>query len=197
MGTGPSALARHVGFFDPGGTGVVTLAQTRAGMRRLGVHWAWRTILPPLINGFLGYLTEGKPSLVIRIDNIAHGKHPFDSGVFDKSGEKDTSAFDALFGNGDTLCAEEMRAIITSRGNRLPQMGRLAGALGHWFSSREVQLFFCLAADTTKLVNGKPVAAVRKETMRAFYDGTLFPQIVRKRLLVDAGCVRARPRPTG
>jgi hypothetical protein len=197
MGTGPSALARHVAFFDPGGTGVVTLGQTRAGMRRLGVHWLWRAVLPPIINGFLGYLTEGRASLVIRIDRIAQGKHPFDSGVFDKTGEKDAAAFDALFAGGDTLCAAEMRAIITSRGNRLAQMGKLAGALGHWFSSREVQLFFCLAADTTKLVDGKPVPAVRKETMRAFYDGTLFPQIVRRRLLVEAGCVCARPRLTG
>jgi hypothetical protein len=198
MGTGPSALQRHVGFFDPEATGRVTMRQTAEGMHRLGVHWVWRMVLPPIINGFLGYLTEGKPSLVIRIDRIADGKHPFDSGVFDETGEHDAAAFEALFAaaGGEALTAEEIRAVITARGNRMPQMGRLGGSLGHWFSSREVQLFFCLAADTTKFVDGRAVPAVRKETLRAFYDGTLFPQIVRRRLLVEAGCVKARPRPT-
>ena len=195
MGTGPSALQRHVGFFDPEGTGLVTMRQTASGMHRLGVHWLWRMVLPPIINGFLGYLTQGKPSFSIRIDRIAQGKHPFDSGVFDDQGGWDTTAFDALFAGGDALTAAEMRAIITARGNRKPQMGSTAGSLGHWFSSREVQLFFCLTADTTKLVGGRPVPAVRKETMRAFYEGTLFPQIVRRRILVEAGCVKARPRP--
>ena len=73
---GPTALQRHAAFFDPAGTGVVTMGQTFAGMRRLGVHLVWRVLLTPIINGFLGYLTQGHPSLVIRIDRIAKGKHP-------------------------------------------------------------------------------------------------------------------------
>jgi len=191
----PTALQRHVAFFDPGATGMVTIGQTYAGMRRLGVRLLWRLILPPIINGFLGYLTQGRPSLVIRIDRIARGKHPFDSGTFDAGGEIDPVAFDALFeGRGDAITAEEMRAVISARGNRLPAMGKVAGALGHWFSGKEVAVFFCVASDTTRNVGGRAVPAVKKRTLRRFYEGTLFPDIVRRRELVRAGCVCAKGR---
>jgi hypothetical protein len=187
-----TALERHAAFFDPRGTGEVRIGQTIAGMRRLGVKLVWRIILPPIIQFFLGYLTQGRPSLVIRIDRIAHGKHPFDTGTFDERGEVDPSAFAALFGDGDAVTADEMRAVIAARGNRKPQMGKLAGPLGHWFSGKEVRLFFCVAADTTKVVDGRRVDAVRKETLRRFYDGTLFHDLARRRILVDAGCVCRR-----
>jgi len=185
-----TALQRHASFFDPLGTGQITLAQTFRGLRRLGVRRVWRIILPPIIHGFLGYLTQGRPSLVIRIDRIAQGKHPFDSGTFDTYGELDPSAFAALFeGHGDAITADEMRAVISSRGNRLPQMGKIAGALGHWFSGKEVAVFFCVAADTTKNVGGRAVDAVSRQTLLRFYEGTLFPDLARRRALVDAGCV--------
>jgi hypothetical protein len=192
MSSGVSALEGHAKFFDPDGTGSITMRQTYAGMRKLGVSWAVRVVLTPVINGFLGYLTQGHPSLVIRIDRIAQGKHPYDSGTFDNAGEKDTSAFAALFAGGDPLTEKEMCAIITARGNRKPEMGRIAGALGHWFSAREVGVFFCVAADTTKSVAGRTVPAVSKKTLQAFYDGTLFPVLARRRILVEAGCVRRR-----
>src|SRR5450432_2570666 len=125
MGAGPTALELHVGFFDPAGTGTITMRQTRAGMRRLGVHWIWRVVLPPIINGFLGYLTQGRASFVIDVSRIAQGKHPFDSGVYDAAGEQDPAAFQALFAKaGDTLTGDEMRAVISARGNRRPAMGK-------------------------------------------------------------------------
>jgi hypothetical protein len=49
-----------------------------------------------------------------------------------------------------------------------------------------------VAADTRKTVGGKSVPAVRKETFRRFYDGTLFPDLARRRVLVEAGCVARR-----
>jgi hypothetical protein len=191
----PSALQRHVGFFDPAETGRITMGQTRAGMRRLGVHWIWRALLPPLINGFLGYLTQRRVSFVVDVARIAQGKHPFDSGVFDATGERDPAAFEALFASaGETITAAEMRAVIAARGNRLPAMGKLAGILGHWFSGKEVGLFFCVASDATKMVDGRAVPAVTRATLHAFYDGTLLAALARRRVLVEAGCVRRRPR---
>jgi Caleosin related protein len=195
MTTESTALQRHAGFFDPGGTGLVTIGQTRAGLKRLGVRWTWRIILPPIINGFLGFLTEGRLSFVIDVSRIAHGKHPFDTGVFDTSGGQDGTSFDALFaGRGDTLTVAEMRATISARGNRLPAMGKVAGVLGHWFSGKEVRLLFCVAADAIKIVDGLSVPAITKPTLRAFYDGTLLPSLARRRVLVEAGCVRRRVR---
>jgi hypothetical protein len=219
MAMEPTALQRHVGFFDPEGTGVITMRQTRDGMRRLGVSWLWRVILPPIINGFLGYLTQKKVSFVVDIGRIAQGKHPFDSGVFDATGAQDPVAMQALFAKGvaadpvtkaansnaravanpdsagpELLTADEMHAVITARGNRLPAMGKVAGALGHWFSGREVQLFFCVAADATKIVGGRPVPAVTRATLQSFYDGTLLPELARRRILAEAGCVRRNVR---
>jgi hypothetical protein len=189
-----TALQTHAAFFDPEGTGSVTMGQTYRGMRRLGVRLVWRVLLTPVINGFLGLLTKGPPFVIV-IDRIAQGKHPYDSGVFDDSGAIDEAAFAALFADaGDAITAGEMQALISARGNRRPAMGKLAGALGHWFSSREVGVFFCVAADTTKQVGGRPVPAVRKETFRRFYDGTLFPDLARRRVLVEAGCVAPRAR---
>jgi hypothetical protein len=141
----------------------------------------------------LGYVTQNKPSMVIRIDRIALGKHPYDRGTFDRSGDLDSAAFDALFAKADDkLTADEMHAIITGRGNQMTDRGRLAGALGRWFTVREVNLFFCVAADTTKSVDGRVVPAVTKKTMWAFYQGTLLPDLARRRVLVEAGCVRRR-----
>jgi hypothetical protein len=188
-----TALERHASFFDPAGTGEVRIGQTVAGMRRLGVKLVWRIVLPPIIQLFLGYLTQGRPSLVIRVDRIARGKHPFDTGTFDDGGEFDAQAFGALFGgDSDLLTADEMCAVVAARGNRLPRKGKLAGALGHWFSGKEVRLFFCVAADSTKVVGGRAFEAVRKETLRRFYDGTLFPDLARRRILVENGCVLRR-----
>jgi hypothetical protein len=193
MGLGPTALQRHVAYFDPDHTGVITLRQTREGMRRLGVPWPLRVLLSLVINGMLGYVTQNRPSTVIVIDKIAQGKHPFDSGTFDRNGDIDSAAFEALFENADgVLSADEMHAFITARGNQMLDRGPLAGALGRWFTVREVNLFFCVAADTTKSANGRDVRAVTKKTMRAFYDGTLLPDLARRRLLVEAGCVRRR-----
>jgi peroxygenase len=176
-------LERHAAFFDPDGNGVVTVGQTWDGLRRLGVSVGWRLLLTPIINGFLGYLTHGKPSLDIDVKRIADGKHPFDTGVFDDGGKIDESALDALVaaGNGSALTAKEMNALISARGNRREKMGQLAGALGHWFSAREVQLLFCLAADTTKQEDGREVPAVTARTLKRFYEGTLLHTLARRR----------------
>ena len=177
----PSALQRHASFFDPGGTREITFAQTYDGMKRIGVPFVLRVLLTPVINGLLGPLTSGSFSLVIKIDTIAQGKHPYDSGSFDGGGAFDEAAFDALFANaGDAITLSEMRAVVTARGDRLKK-GRVEAALGHWFSSREIGVLFLVAADTRKTVNGMEVTAMKKETLRSFYDGTLFFALEQRR----------------
>jgi len=191
-----TALQRHAAFFDPEGTGQVTLGQTWAGLGRLGVALLWRLLLTPIINGFLGYLTQGKVSFRIVVAKIADGKHPFDSGTFADDGEIDEVAFRALAAAGSppsaptvptALTAKEMRALILSRGNRRPKMGKLAGALGSWFSGKEVALFFCIAADTTKKEDGHDVPAVTPRTLRRLYDGSLFHALARRRRILARG----------
>jgi hypothetical protein len=176
-----SALERHAEFFDPTGTGRITCAQTYDGMKRLGVPFVLRVSLTPIINGFLGLLTGGPP-FVIEINRIEHGKHPFDSGTFDDTGSFDSASFAELFPGGeDAITAAEMDRVITERGDRRPEMGKVAGVLGHVFSKLEVGVLFLVAHDTTKRVNGKAVRAISRETLKAFYDGTLFPRLAAKR----------------
>lgn len=187
-----SALERHVAFFDPEGTGKVTLGQTWAGLGRLGVSLVWRLLLPPIINGFLGYLTQRKVSFEIVVARIADGKHPFDTGSYGDDGEIDESALAKLVeaagtGPNAAVSQKEMRALIVARGNRRPAMGKLAGALGSWFSGREVALFFCLASDTTKREGGRDVPAVTPRTLRRLYDGTLFHLLARRRRMRVGG----------
>lgn len=189
--TSTSALERHVAFFDPEGTGKVTLGQTWAGLGRLGVSLVWRLLLPPIINGFLGYLTQRRVSFEIVVANIKDGKHPFDTGSYGDDGEIDASALEKVVeaagsGPGAAISQTEMRALILARGNRRPGMGKLAGALGRWFSGREVALFFCLAADTTKREDGRDVPAVTPRTLRRLYDGTLFHLLARRRRIRGA-----------
>lgn len=178
-----SALERHVSFFDPEGTGTVTIGQTWAGLGRLGIGLVWRILLTPIINGFLGYLTQGRVSFDIAIAKIAEGKHPFDTGSFGDDGEIDEGALAELVraGTGGALTAKEMRALVLARGNKRPKMGKLAGSLGSWFSGKEVKLFFCLAADTTKSEEGQEVPAVTPRTLRRLYDGSLFHLLARRR----------------
>jgi len=183
VATTTSALERHVSFFDPEATGKVTIGQTWAGLGRLGIGLVWRILLTPIINGFLGYLTQGRVSFDIVVSKIAEGKHPFDTGSFGDDGEVDKSALATLIeaGTGGALTAKEMRALILARGNRRPAMGKLAGSLGSWFSGKEVKLLLCLAADTTKREEGREVPAVTPRTLRRLYDGSLFHLLARRR----------------
>lgn len=170
-------------FFDPDGTGKVTFGQTWAGLGRLGIGLVYRILLTPIINGFLGYLTQGRVSFDIVVAKIADGKHPFDTGTFGDDGEIDQGAMAKVLeaASGGALSAKEMRALILARGNRRPAMGKVAGSLGRWFSGKEVKLFFCLAADTTKREDGQDVPAVTPRTVRRLYDGSLFHLLARRR----------------
>lgn len=178
-----SALERHAAFFDPDENGLVTIGQTWDGLRRLGVGVGWRILLTPIINGFLGYLTQRRLSFDVRVERIVDGKHPFDTGVFGDDGEIDEAAFAALAerATGGALTAREMNALIRGRGNRREHMGKLAGSMGGWFSAREVELLFCLAADTTKREDGRDVPAITPRTLRRFYEGTLLHTLARRR----------------
>jgi Caleosin related protein len=179
-----SALERHASFFTRADPDRVSFSDTTHGLRRVGVKSPLCYLLAFIIHTFLGYLTNGKPSFTILVKSIALGKHPYDTGTFDDQGRFDPTAFAALFAAaGDPITSDEMRSCILARKNRRRAMGCVAGALGRWFSSKEVRLLFCVAADTTKVVDGRAVPAMRRRTLQRFYDGTLLPAIARARLL--------------
>ncbi|MEP7050121.1 MAG: caleosin family protein [Pseudomonadota bacterium] len=188
-----TVLERHVSYFDPDGDGEISIAQTFRGLRKLGVGVVIAGLLTLLINGFLGYLTHGKPSLSVSVRDIARGKHPYDSGTFNERGELDEANFEALFcpptANPpfDRLTRDELRAMIVKRGDIKKPFGELGSILSNWFSGREIQLLLCVASDCSKMsASGEEQPAISRRTLRRFYTGHLLFLLARRQRIFQA-----------
>lgn len=168
-------------------------------MSALGLPWLLAAPLSLLINGFLGYLTRRRPSLSISVPDIARGKHPFDSGVFDADGRLDEAAFEELFlapharPPRDCLTYPELRALLLARGDPRRPFGLLGSLLSRLFSAAEVFTLFCLAADRQKLLGDRVLPALSRKTLRRFYEGRLFPLLARRLRILSRDAGAARP----
>ncbi|MEO6603387.1 MAG: caleosin family protein [Polyangiaceae bacterium] len=187
-----TALERHVSYFDTDADGKITMAQTFRGLRRVGVGPVTSAALTLLINVFLGYLTNGKPSLRVNVRDIARGKHPFDTGSFDDRGETEPSNFERLFTAPtaqppfDRLTQRELRAMIVKRGDPKKPFGELGSVLSNWFSGREIQLLLCVASDCNKRgLSGEQEPAITRRTLRRFYSGRLLFLLARAKRIRD------------
>jgi Caleosin related protein len=187
-----TVLERHVSYFDPEGDGEISMAQTFRGLRGVGVGAVIAGLLTVLINLFLGYLTQGKPSTRVSVRDIARGKHPYDSGTFDVKGELDEANFAALFSAPtasapfDRLTRDEIRKLIVRRGDSKKPFGELGSVLSNWFSGREIQLLLCVASDCKKeLPSGEQVPAISRRTLRRFYTGQLLFLLARHKRIKD------------
>jgi peroxygenase len=182
-------LQRHAAYFDPEGTGLIRFGQTYRGLRDLGVGRGWSVTLSSIIHAALGRRTSGG-LLTIRIANIHRGKHDSDTGVFDASGKLVDARFEALFASiahtdpPNVITRKEFRSFMKQSG---PQ-----SAAGTFFSWAEAKLFFCVAADTEKREDGKTVPAIRRATLRSFYEGDLLPRVARLRKLRDRRADRGK-----
>jgi len=193
-----TALERHVSYFDTDADGKITMSQTFQGLRKIGVGAVTSAGLTLLINAFLGYLTNGKPSLKVSVRDIARGKHPFDTGTFNERGEVDRSNFERLFTTPtaqppfDRLTRSEIRAMIVKRGDPQKPFGELGSVLSNWFSGREIQLLLCVASDCEKVSpSGAAEPAISLRTLRRFYSGQLLFLLARAKRIRD---VRAGSR---
>lgn len=159
-------------------------------MTDLGLPWLLAAPLALVINGFLGYLTRGKPSLSISVPDIARGKHPFESGVFGPGGELNETAFEELFtapnarAPRDRLTYGELRALVVKKGDPNKPFGLLGSLLARGFSAAEVYTLFCLASDCQKLVGDSVQPAMSRKNLRRFYEGRLFPILARRRRIL-------------
>ena len=187
-----TALERHVSYFDTDADGKITMAQTFQGLRKIGVDAVTSAGLTLLINVFLGYLTNGKPSLKVSVRDIARGKHPFDTGTFNERGEVDRSNFERLFTTPtaqppfDRLTRSEIRSMIVKRGDPKKPFGELGSVLSNWFSGREIQLLLCVASDCKKVSpSGAAEPAISLRTLRRFYSGQLLFLLARAKRIRD------------
>lgn len=187
-----TVLERHVSYFDPDGDGEITMAQTYRGLRGLGVGCVYSTLLTVLINLFLGFLTQKKLATRVSVRNIARGKHPYDTGVFNERGELDEQNFAALFcaptarAPFDRLTRAEIRALIVKRGDPKKPFGQVGSVLSNWFSGKEIQLLLCVASDCTKVTaGGKHEPAISRRTLRRFFTGHLLFLLARRRRIAQ------------
>jgi hypothetical protein len=187
-----SELELHARYFDPDHDEGVTPKQTLKGMTDLGLPWLLAAPLTLVINGFLGFLTRKKASLSISVPDIARGKHPFESGVFGKDGKLDEAAFEDLFtapnagAPRDRVTYGEMRALVLKKGDPKRPFGVVGSIAARIFSAAEVYTLFCLASDCQKLVGDRVHPAMSKHNLRRFYEGRLFPLLVRRRRILSA-----------
>lgn len=161
-------LQKHAAFFDGDGDGKITLAETHAALRSLDVPWGWSRLLSLVINGALGFGTQGRATLTIDVANIAKGKHGNDTGVFGADGGFVDAHFERLFvvgaGGSDRITKGELRGVQQQNLD-----GQPTNAAFDFFSWAEATLFFRLVSDCEK--GGQP--AISKRRLRSFYMGKL------------------------
>ncbi len=181
--SGPrTALQKHVDFFDTNRDGRITLAETYAGLRRLGVGVLRSAAFASVIHGALGPLTSRALTLTIDTGRIQFGRHGSDTGIYDKRGRFSPSRFRALFdrhdrdGNG-ALGARELSRMFSRNRTDL---------LGHFGSRAEFGLLLEVAGEER---DGRRV--LTRERLGHFYNGSLFCTLaeeVAARQAWHAGC---------
>ncbi|MBI4349235.1 MAG: hypothetical protein HY553_20525 [Elusimicrobia bacterium] len=180
---GRTPLEKHAAFFDRDGDGVITVSETAASLRELGLGRARALFSATAIHLGLSASTRSSwwdaARLVIRIENIHKGMHPSDTGVYDAQGRFVQAEFDRIFdrfskSRPGRLNRPELLAMIEANSKRKP------GAVGKAASEAEFGLLLELAADGSDIVDGKRVPSISRERLSQLYDGTLFYRLARR-----------------
>ncbi|XWS63968.1 hypothetical protein CRYUN_Cryun06bG0146700 [Craigia yunnanensis] len=175
MPTDQNVLQKHVAFFDRNHDGLVYPWETFEGFRAIGAGYFLSIFSSFFINVALsGKTRPGKfPSLLfpIEVKNIHLAKHGSDSGVYDKEGRFVPLKFEEIFSkfartHADALTSDELMAML--KANREPKDYK--GWIGGW---TEWKVLYSICKDNHGLL--------RKETIRAVYDGSLFEHLERER----------------
>jgi len=172
---GPTALQKHVMFFDRNGDGKITLSETFQSLSLLGFGSVRSSALALAINGGLGRVT-GAPwyaPLTINIDQIHKGKHGSDTDIYDANGNFSQPKFDELFSKYDTnqdgaLSEKEFENFFSRKFE--DNTSSLA-------SKFEFGLLLEIAGEE-RTVDGTSSKVLTRETMSKFYDGTLLFDLV-------------------
>lgn len=174
-GEEPTALQKHVMFFDTNKDGIIYPWETYQGFRSIGCGILFSALAAIFINVGLGSKT--RPGMAfsitfpIEIKNIHKAKHGSDSGVYDEEGRFVPSKFEEIFkrhanSNKNSLNSEELRQLVQA--NREPK------DYSGWVAAyTEWKVLYSLCKDKQGLL--------QKETVRAVYDGSLFEQMAKEK----------------
>ncbi|XP_024030698.1 probable peroxygenase 4 [Morus notabilis] len=169
-------LQKHAAFFDRNHDGVVYPWETFKGFRAIGSGIPLSSLAALFINiGLSGKTRPEKcPNLLfpIEIRNIHRGKHGSDTGAYDSEGRFVPSKFEEIFKkhaltHSNALTSEEVSLLLKS--NRQPKDYK--GWLAAW---TEWKILYILCKEKNGLL--------RKDTVRAVYDGSLFERMEKERL---------------
>jgi peroxygenase len=154
-----------VDFFDTNRDGRISLEETYAGLRRLGVGVLRSAAFASVINSALGPTTSRALTLDIDTARMPLGRHGSDTGVYDKRGRFSPARFRALFKRHDAdgdgaLGASELARMLSHNRTDL---------LGHLGSRAEFSLLLELAGEKRA---GRTV--LTRERLAHFYNGSLF-----------------------
>jgi len=167
---GRTALQKHVDFFDRNNNGTITVSETQEGLVALGLGSTRSWGLATAINAGLGFTTGSSwfSPLTINTANIAAGKHPSDSDIYDEQGNFSASKFAELFNkfdlDGDGALSNE--EFVNFRNRKFEDGGSSLA------SSLEFSLLMEIAGE-----DRGDTRVLTTETLASFYDGSLFYQV--------------------
>jgi Ca2+-binding EF-hand superfamily protein len=178
-----TALQKHVAFFDGNADATITIDETEAALREIGMGDGVARPAAVFINVGLSKQTTGKLGLTVDMDGILGGMHSGDSKSYDAKGMFDPEKLDEMFqtfdvdGDGglDEIELDDMIKTRTKSFSRNRMAARSMFLMLHELAGEEV----------TGTNGGEARKVLTPETMRSFYEGDLFYDIAQERK--DAG----------
>ncbi|GJM86758.1 hypothetical protein PR202_ga02648 [Eleusine coracana subsp. coracana] len=171
---GITELQKHAAFFDRDHDGIVTVDETYQGLMELGVGSVQAKASAALINAGLGPKTRpdnaNSSTMDIYIVNIKKGIHGSDTGAYNAVGRFVPKKLDEMFTKHsktvpDAMTKDEVDEMVKANRDSMDVKGWLA-------ASSEWNLLYKLAKDKD--------GYLRKNDVRAVYDGSLFYQLAGK-----------------
>lgn len=171
----PTALQKHVMFFDFNKDGIVYPSETFKGFRALGTNLFVSVIGAIFVNvGLSPHTRPGKGFSIhfpIEIANISKAKHGSATDAFNTDGRFDESKFETIFAkhahtNKDYLTSDELSEML--KANREPK--NFSGWVANF---AEWKFLFHIAKDKD--------GHLKKETVKSLFEGTLFQQMAEER----------------
>lgn len=170
-GPDPTPLQQHVLFFDRNHDGKLEVAETKAGLRALGVSgFSSGPTAFAIHAGLASSMSAG--GLTLDVAKVHRGKHKSDTDIYDAEGRFVPAAFEKLMAydtnHSNSLAWPELKAMIAKN----KETFATAKA-----SEVEFGLLLKLGSDVTETVDGKPEPGLSRARLTSFYDGSLFYKI--------------------
>ncbi|KAH9487309.1 putative peroxygenase 3 [Psilocybe cubensis] len=176
VGKHNTALQAHVAFFDRDDDGIIWPGDTYRGFRELKFGVLLSILAMLVIHSGFSYITWGSilpdPFFRLKVKYMHRAKHGSDSGVYTTLGEFDDNRFEYIFNMYST---EPHTHLTFTEGVRMVHGNRNPYDPFGWFSA----VFEWLS--TYLLLWPVDGRGMRKEDVKAIYNGSLFYRVSGKK----------------